>query len=97
MPQHDAQARDGSAGSSSPRRRLAEGAVRRPAHAAAFPRHGVADQPVAHFWSLLLRLARALLPVATLYVGKLIIDDVVRLVQMPDRPTTLRAGWTAAC
>ena len=28
--------------------------------------------------SLLLRLARALLPVITLYVGKLIIDDVVR-------------------
>jgi ATP-binding cassette subfamily B protein len=27
-----------------------------------------------------------------LYVGKLIIDDVVRVVQMPDRPTTLD-GW----
>ena len=36
--------------------------------------------------SLLLRLVRALLPVATLYVGKLIIDEVVRLVQLPDRP-----------
>jgi ATP-binding cassette, subfamily B, bacterial len=50
--------------------------------------------------SLLLRLVRALLPVATLYVGKLIIDDVVRLVQLPDRPTSLQAwldsgelGW----
>ena len=30
---------------------------------------------------LLLRLVRALLPVATLYVGKLIIDEVVRLAQ----------------
>ncbi|MEX0809791.1 MAG: ABC transporter ATP-binding protein [Dongiaceae bacterium] len=40
--------------------------------------------------SLLLRLARALLPVATLYVGKLIIDDVVLLVQMPEKPDTLR-------
>ena len=38
--------------------------------------------------SLVLRLVRALLPVATLYVGKLIIDEVVLLVQMPDRPTT---------
>jgi ATP-binding cassette, subfamily B, bacterial len=39
--------------------------------------------------SLLLRLARALLPVITLYVGKLIIDDVVMLVQVPDKPGTL--------
>ncbi len=39
--------------------------------------------------SLLLRLVRALLPVATLYVGKLIIDDVVRIVQLPDRPQSL--------
>jgi ATP-binding cassette subfamily B protein len=38
--------------------------------------------------SLLLRLVRALLPVVTLYIGKLIIDDVVQLVQMPDRPAT---------
>ena len=42
--------------------------------------------------SLLLRLTRALLPVATLYVGKLIIDDVVLLVQIPDRPHSL-AEW----
>jgi len=39
--------------------------------------------------SLLLRLVRAVLPVVTLYVGKLIIDDVVRLVQTPDKPDTL--------
>ncbi len=32
----------------------------------------------------LLRVVRALLPVATLYVGKLIIDEVIRLVQSPD-------------
>ena len=31
--------------------------------------------------SLVLRLVRALLPVITLFVGKLIIDDVVALVQ----------------
>ncbi|PSH55418.1 ABC transporter ATP-binding protein [Phyllobacterium endophyticum] len=39
--------------------------------------------------SLALRLARALLPIATLFVGKLIIDDVVLLVQVPDKPQTL--------
>jgi ATP-binding cassette subfamily B protein len=44
--------------------------------------------------SLALRLVRALVPVAALYVGKLIIDDVVRLVQMPGRPSTLD-GWLA--
>jgi len=45
--------------------------------------------------SLALRLVRALVPVIALYVGKLIIDDVVRLVQMPGRPTTLD-GWLAS-
>ncbi|WP_315838336.1 ABC transporter ATP-binding protein [Bradyrhizobium prioriisuperbiae] len=39
--------------------------------------------------SLLLRLVRALLPIVTLYIGKLIIDDVVHLVQAPDKPATL--------
>jgi ATP-binding cassette subfamily B protein len=39
--------------------------------------------------SLLLRLTRALLPVVTLYVGKLIIDDVVLQVAIPDRPHSL--------
>src|ERR1700675_4725627 len=39
--------------------------------------------------SLALRLIRALLPVITLFIGKLIIDDVVALVQMPHRPETL--------
>ena len=38
---------------------------------------------------LLLRTTRAFLPVATLYVGKLIVDDVVHLVQLPGRPETL--------
>ncbi len=40
--------------------------------------------------SLVLRLVRALLPVATLYIGKLIIDDVVLLVAMPGKPETLQ-------
>jgi ATP-binding cassette subfamily B protein len=43
--------------------------------------------------SLVLRLIRALLPVATLFVGKLIIDDVVLLVQMPGKPVTLQQWW----
>jgi ATP-binding cassette subfamily B protein len=42
-----------------------------------------------------LRLVRALLPVATLYVGKLIIDEVVRLAQTPGNPVTLR-DWLAS-
>ena len=45
--------------------------------------------------SLLLRLLRALLPVVALYIGKLIIDDVVQLVRMPDRPSALRE-WLAS-
>ena len=40
--------------------------------------------------SLVLRLLRALLPVVTLFVGKLIIDQVVLLVQTPHKPETLR-------
>ena len=40
--------------------------------------------------TVFLRLIRALLPVATLYIGKLIIDDVVMLVQLPDKPGTLQ-------
>jgi ATP-binding cassette, subfamily B, bacterial len=39
---------------------------------------------------LLCRLARAFLPVATLYVGKLIIDEVVRLAGAGQPPETLR-------
>jgi len=39
--------------------------------------------------SLLLRLVRALVPVAALYVGKLIIDEVVHLVGMEARPSAL--------
>jgi ATP-binding cassette, subfamily B, bacterial len=39
--------------------------------------------------ALALRLVRAVLPVVTLYVGKLIIDNVVLLVQAPDKPETL--------
>src|ERR1700737_4147637 len=40
--------------------------------------------------SLLLRLVRALLPVITLFIGKLIIYDVGGLMQTPHKPETLR-------
>jgi ATP-binding cassette subfamily B protein len=45
--------------------------------------------------SMLLRLVRALLPVATLYVGKLIIDEVVRLAGTPGVPASMDA-WLAS-
>jgi ATP-binding cassette, subfamily B, bacterial len=45
--------------------------------------------------SLVLRLVRAVLPVVALYVGKLIIDNVVLLVQAPDKPPTLGL-WLAS-
>ena len=53
-----------------------------------------------------LRLVRALLPIATLYVGKLIIDEVVALAQTPNAPSGIgewfaqglldRIGWLLA-
>ena len=43
--------------------------------------------------SLALRLVRALMPVATLYVGKLIIDEAVRLVGAHMPQDTLAAAW----
>ena len=46
--------------------------------------------------NLVLRLARALLPVATLYVGKLIIDEVVRLAGASGPAGGVRAWWDAA-
>lgn len=45
--------------------------------------------------SLLLRMVRALLPVVTLFVGKLIIDEVVLLAQRPDHPQTLAQWWSS--
>lgn len=49
-----------------------------------------ATSPTLTAATVALRLMRALLPVATLYIGKLIIDDVVMLVQLPDKPATLQ-------
>ncbi|HEV7241615.1 MAG TPA: ABC transporter ATP-binding protein [Thermoanaerobaculia bacterium] len=44
---------------------------------------------------LLLRLLRALLPVATLYIGKLIIDEVIRLASSGSVPADL-TSWLAS-
>jgi ATP-binding cassette subfamily B protein len=44
--------------------------------------------------SLLVRLMRAVLPVAALYIGKLIIDAVVALAQLPDKPHSLE-DWVS--
>ncbi len=52
-----------------------------------------ATSPALTLATLALRLLRALLPVAMLYVGKLIIDEVVRLVALDSGLNTLRAGW----
>ncbi len=43
--------------------------------------------------SLSLRLVRALLPVVTLYVGKLIIDEALRLVALDTGLDTIREWW----
>ncbi len=45
--------------------------------------------------TLALRLVRALLPVAVLFLGKLIIDEVLHLSQRPDHPADA-AGWIAS-
>jgi ATP-binding cassette, subfamily B, bacterial len=50
------------------------------------------SSPTLTMASLGLRLIRALMPIAILYVGKLIIDEVVAAVAMPDRPDTMQ-GW----
>src|SRR4051794_8678936 len=44
---------------------------------------------------LLLRLLRALLPVVTLYVGKLIIDEVIRVARTPNPPASW-SDWLAS-
>ena len=45
--------------------------------------------------TLAIRLLRALLPIATLYVGKLIIDEVIRLAQTPSPPAGV-SDWLAS-
>jgi ATP-binding cassette subfamily B protein len=45
--------------------------------------------------SMALRLVRAVLPVSALWIGKLIVDEVVRLSALPDRPADLWGWWTS--
>jgi ATP-binding cassette, subfamily B, bacterial len=45
--------------------------------------------------SMALRLVRAVLPVSALWIGKLIVDEVVRLSALPDRPSDLWGWWTS--
>ncbi len=51
--------------------------------------------PLFTLATLILRLVRALLPVLALFIGKLIIDDVVGLTQLPSKPPTLAGWWDA--
>ena len=46
-------------------------------------------------WTVLLRLVRAVLPVLTLYVGKLIIDEVMARTSQGAAPATI-SGWLTA-
>ena len=46
-------------------------------------------------WTVLLRLVRAVLPVLTLYVGKLIIDEVMARTAQGGAPSTIREWITA--
>ena len=91
MPQHDAQARSRASGSASRgagsfRERFVALRTLRPFMVMVWK-----TSPSLTFFSLTLRLTRALLPVATLYVGKLIIDDVV--ASTAGRQTLPRAFW----
>lgn len=54
-----------------------------------------ATSPALTATAVLLRLARALLPVATLYVGKLIIDEALRLVGLPQHYANIQ-DWLAS-
>ena len=70
-------------------------ARRRAAQPAAVPRDRLADEPRADARAKPgSALVRAVLPVATLFVGKLIIDEVVRLSQTLDPSTPVRDGST---
>jgi ATP-binding cassette subfamily B protein len=51
--------------------------------------------PILTSGDLLLRLVRALLPIATLYVGKLIIDEVVALAASANAPANFAAWWAS--
>jgi ATP-binding cassette subfamily B protein len=86
--------RDGSAGTGPQVRSLRErfGALR---NLPPFLRLIWKTSPVMTAGTLAIRLLRALLPIATLYVGKLIIDEVIRLAQTPSPPVGI-GDWLAS-
>ena len=86
--------RDGSAGTGPQVRSLRErfGALR---NLPPFLRLIWKTSPVMTAGTLAIRLLRALLPIATLYVGKLIIDEVIRLAQTPSPPAGI-GDWLAS-
>ncbi|MDT8853966.1 ABC transporter ATP-binding protein [Paracoccaceae bacterium Fryx2] len=45
--------------------------------------------------TVVLRLVRAVLPVAALWIAKLIIDEVIRLSALPAHPATMEGWWTS--
>ncbi len=49
--------------------------------------------PSLTFWNSLLRLLKAAIPVGQLYAGKLIIDEVIRLINAPDKDFSTLAWW----
>ena len=49
--------------------------------------------PRLTFWNVFLRLFKAAIPVAQLYVGKLIIDEVIRLISAPEKDFTQLWWW----
>ncbi|MGF1627094.1 MAG: ABC transporter ATP-binding protein [Alphaproteobacteria bacterium] len=49
--------------------------------------------PALTLATLVMRLARAVLPVVALWFGKLIIDEVIRLSALTPRPDTLSGWW----
>ena len=53
------------------------------------------SSPAMTAGTLAIRLLRALLPIATLYVGKLIIDEVIRLARTPSPPAGI-GDWLAS-
>jgi ATP-binding cassette, subfamily B, bacterial len=54
-----------------------------------------ATSPALTLLTLLLRLVRAFLPIAILYVGKLIIDEAVRITAAGAVPESLSLAWQA--
>jgi ATP-binding cassette subfamily B protein len=54
-----------------------------------------ATSPLYTSLTLVLRMARALLPVITLFIGKLIIDEVLRLANLTGTPSTF-SDWIAS-